>query len=349
MTSAKSLGMKKLLTTLVLVGAAACGKTDPSAGSATTTTSVGGGIIKADGSSTVFPISEAVAEEFGKANKSAKVTVGISGTGGGFKKFCGGEIDISDASRPIKPTEVELCTKNGVEFIEIPIAYDGLALMVHPKNTWVTSLKVSELKMIWEPEAQGKVMKWNQINPAWPDKELHLFGPGTDSGTFDYFTETITKKEKASRGDYTSSEDDNTLVQGIAGDEGALGYFGFAYYAENKDKLKLVPIDDEKPENGAEPVLPSAESIRTGTYTPLSRPIFIYVSKKSLERPEVAAFVDFYLKEGPALVQEVGYVPLPDTAYTLVQARVSSKKLGTMFAPGANPALTIEQRLAAKE
>ena len=257
-------------------------------------------IIKIDGSSTVYPITEAVAEEFQKAKKDVKVTVGISGTGGGFKKFCRGETDISDASRPILKKEMDLCKENGIEYIELPVAYDGLAVMVNPKNTWVKSMTVAELKKIWEPDAQGKITKWNQIRSEWPDAPLKLFGAGADSGTFDYFTEAIVEKAKSSRGDFTASEDDNVLVQGIAGDKNALGFFGYAYYAENPDKLKLVAID-----GGNGPVLPSEKTVMDGTYQPLSRPIFIYVNKKSISKSEIKEFVGFYLKNAPKLVKEV--------------------------------------------
>jgi phosphate transport system substrate-binding protein len=303
------------------------------------------GLIKADGSSTVFPISEAVAEEFQKGSKS-KVTVGTSGTGGGFKRFCAGEIDVADASRPIKKSEIELCAKNGIEYIELPIAYDGLAVMVNPKNDWAATMTVAELKKLWEPEAQGKVTKWSQVREGWPDKEIHLFGAGTDSGTFDYFTEAVVGKSKASRGDYTSSEDDNVLVQGISKDELALGYFGLAYYVENKDKLKVVLIDDGKDENGKGGIEPNATTVADGTYQPLSRPLFIYVAKKSLERPEVAAFVDFYLKSGPKLVEEVSYIPLPAKAYELGLKRVEKKVFGSMFGGEEKPGMKIEELLA---
>jgi phosphate transport system substrate-binding protein len=304
------------------------------------------GTIKLDGSSTVFPIMEAVAEEFQKENRDIKVTVGISGTGGGFKKFCAGETDISDASRPIKPTEVELCAKNGVEYVELPIAYDGLAVMVNPKNNWVKSMTVADLKKIWEPEAQGKITRWKQVRPEWPDQEIHLFGPGVDSGTYDYFTEAIVGKEHSSRGDFTSSEDDNVLVQGIANDPNALGFFGYAYYAENKDKLKLVPIDDGKPENGQGAIAPSPETVRTGTYQPLSRPIFAYASTKALDRPEVMSFVKFLTTHGPTLIPEVGYIPLPSRAYELALKRAEAKKTGSVFGgKGSQIGVSIEQLL----
>ncbi|MGR3310064.1 MAG: PstS family phosphate ABC transporter substrate-binding protein [Candidatus Brocadiales bacterium] len=281
--------------------------------------------IKIDGSSTVYPITEAVAEEFQKVERGkARVTIGISGTGGGFKKFGMGEIDICEASRTIRSSEVELCKKNGVEYIELSVAYDGLAVMVNPKNDWVDYMTVKELKKIWEPSAQGKLTKWNQVRPNWPDREIHLFGPGVDSGTYDYFTKAIVGKEHASRGDFTASEDDNVLVQGIATDVLALGFFGVAYYEYNKDKLKLVPIDDKNPENGDGPILPEYENVVNGTYQPLTRPIFIYVAKKSADRPEVKRFIEFYLKECAELSKEVGYIPLPERDYKLGLERFTS-------------------------
>ena len=270
-------------------------------------------IVKVDGSSTVYPITEAVAEEFQKAKKNViKVTVGISGTGGGFKKFCRGEIDIADASRPILKKEMADCKAAGIEYIELPVAFDALTIVINPKNTFIKSLSVEELKKMWEPGAQGKITKWNQINPAWPDAPLKLFGPGADSGTFDYFTEAIVGKAKSSRGDFTASEDDNVLVQGVSRDVNALGYFGFSYYVENKDKLKAVAII-EKP--GKPAVEPSFEAVVKGTYQPLARPIFIYVSAKSLAKPEVKEFVQYYLSHSAKLSKEVKYVPLPDRIY----------------------------------
>ncbi len=287
----------------------------------------GSKIVKVDGSSTVYPITEAVADEFQKDNPDIKVTVGISGTGGGFKKFCRGETDISNASRPIKETEMETCKKNGIEFIELPIGYDALTVVVNPQNDWVDYLTVEELKKIWEPEAQGKITKWNQIRENWPDAPLNLFGAGVDSGTFDYFTEAIVGKEGASRGDYTSSEDDNVLVMGVANDKYALGYFGFAYYIQNKDKLKAVPID-----NGNGPVEPSYENVINGTYQPLSRPIFIYVNKKSYtEKPYVKKFVDYYITHVKDLIDDVGYIPLPDEVYELAKKRLEKGITGSVF------------------
>ncbi|MBI5199413.1 MAG: PstS family phosphate ABC transporter substrate-binding protein [Nitrospirae bacterium] len=304
-------------------------------------------LITVDGSSTVFSITEAVAEEF-QIEKKGKVmvTVGISGTGGGFKKFCRGETDINDASRPIKSQEVELCKKNNIEYIELPIAYDGLAVMVNPKNNWVDFMTVEELKKIWEPSAQRTITMWNQIRNGWPSKEIYLFGPGVDSGTFDYFTEAINGKEGVSRGDFTASEDDNVLVQGIATDPHALGFFGLAYYENNRDKLKLVPIDDGKDDNGKGPILPTLETVNNGTYQPLSRPIFIYVNKKSAERLEVDEFVGYYIKNVRELTAEVGYVPLPDKAYTLAFERFKKGKTGSVFGgKGSKQGVKIEDLL----
>ncbi len=266
------------------------------------------GTVKADGSSTVFPISEAVGEEFQKLHPNVRVTVGISGTGGGFKKFCAGEIDISDASRPIKESEKELCSKNGITYEEFKVAFDGISVLVNPQNTWVETMTVAELKKIWEPNSTVKT--WKDIRATWPNERIYLAGPGTDSGTFDYFTEAIVGKEKASRSDFTASEDDNVLVQAIAGEKYGLGYFGYAYYVENKDKLKLVAIDTGKGQ-----VLPSEQTINDGTYKPLSRPIFIYAKKESMKRPEVKEFVKYYLTEGRDLVPQVGYVKMPDSVY----------------------------------
>lgn len=307
-------------------------------------------LITVDGSSTVYPITEAVAEEFQKKHRDVKVTVGISGTGGGFKKFCHGETDISNASRPIKPSEVELCKKNRIEYIELPVAYDGLAVVVNPKNTWVDFMTVKELKKLWGPEAQGKITRWSQIRPGWPEKEIHLFGPGVDSGTYDYFTEAIVGKEHSSRGDFTSSEDDNVLVQGIATDPLALGFFGVAYYEHNRDKLKLVPVDDENPNNGKGPILPTYENVVNGTYQPLSRPLFIYVNRKAAERPEVRAFVAFYLANAKHLVKEVGYIALPDRVYELAMRRFERRKVGSVFGgKGSQVGVTLEKLLQAEE
>jgi phosphate transport system substrate-binding protein len=303
-------------------------------------------LVKIDGSSTVYPITEAVAEEFQKAKKQAvKVTVGISGTGGGFKKFCRGETDISDASRPISAREMQACAEAGIKYVELPVAFDALTVVINPKNTWIKELKVEELKKMWEPAAQAKIMTWNQVNSAWPNTPLKLFGPGADSGTFDYFTDAINGKEKASRGDFTASEDDNVLVQGVSRDVNAIGYFGLAYYMENKDKLKAVPIVDK---NGKKAVGPSLETVMDGTYQPLARPIFIYVSDRAMQRPEVNEFVQFYLKNAPALVKEVGYVPLAKRHYDMALRNFTTGKLGTGFGGKSEVGVKIEELLVRK-
>jgi phosphate transport system substrate-binding protein len=270
------------------------------------------GSISIDGSSTVYPLTEAVAEEFKATAKDVKVTVGLSGTGGGFKKFGRGEIDINDASRPIKDNESEACKANNIDYTEIKVAYDGLAVVVSTENTWCRDLTVAELKMIWEPEAQGKIKRWNQIRKEWPNEEIHLFGAGVESGTYDYFTEVIVGKSHSSRGDYTASEDDNVLVQGIKSDKNALGFFGLAYYTENKDKLKLVGIDDGKDDNGKGAILPSEETVKNKTYVPLGRPLFIYVNNKAAARKEVQQFVKFYIENTKTLAKDVGYISLND-------------------------------------
>ncbi|MBE7523754.1 MAG: PstS family phosphate ABC transporter substrate-binding protein [Burkholderiales bacterium] len=304
-----------------------------------------GTLVKIDGSSTVYPVTEAVAEEFQKAEKNAiKVTVGISGTGGGFKKFCRGEIDVSGASRPILKSEMEQCAKAGITYYELPVAFDALTVVVNPQNKFLDKgITVEQLKRIWEPGAQGKVTRWNQVDPSWPDAPIKLFGAGADSGTFDYFTEAIVGKAKSSRGDYTASEDDNVLVQGVQRDVNAIGYFGFAYYAENQGKLKAVPIVEKA---GRPAVSPSMSSVIDGSYQPLARPIFIYVNAKSLERPEVKKFVDYYLTHGAKLAKEVKYVPLPDKAYTLNREHLAKGKKGTVFGGVAEVGVRIDDLLA---
>ncbi len=305
--------------------------------------------VKIDGSSTVFPITEAMAEEFQKAHRGKyQVTVGISGTGGGFKKFCRGETDISDASRPIKESERKACKERGIEFIELPVALDALAVMVNPKNSWVDHLSVEELKKMWEPAAQGKINNWKQIRATFPDRPLTLYGAGADSGTYDYFTEAVVGKEHSSRGDFTASEDDNVLVQGIANDSNALGFFGYAYYHENQDKLKAVAISHK----GGKPVAPSIETARTGVYQPLSRPIFIYVSKQAADKNEaVKKFVEFYIdaRNAQKLVREVGYVPLPTEAYDIAMKNFKQRQVGTAFADGSKVGVAIEDLLTAKK
>jgi phosphate transport system substrate-binding protein len=305
---------------------------------------VGGSVIAIDGSSTVFPITQAVAEEF-QAKKGGQVTVGVSGTGGGFKKFCRGDVAVTGASRPIKKSELEQCKASGIEIIELPVAYDGIAVVVNSANTWVDHLTTEELKKIWSPGAEKTVTRWSDVRDGFPDAKLVLFAPGVDSGTFDYFTKAINGKEQASRTDFTSSEDDNILVTGVAGDKGAISYFGYAYYAESKDKVKLVAINDGDPANGEGPIEPSPETVANGTYQPLSRPIFIYVSKKAAGRPEVSAFVQFYLTEGSALTTEVGYIPLSERAYEMVRGRFESGTPGTMFTGGSKVGATVEKLL----
>lgn len=304
--------------------------------------------ITVDGSSTVYPITEAVAEELGKKSP-LRVTVGVSGTGGGLKKLCGGEIAVAGASRPISAGELEACKAKGIEVIELPVAYDGIAVVVHPDNTWATSMTVAELRALWAPEAQGKITKWSQVRPGWPDQEIHLFGAGVDSGTYDYFTEAIVGKEHASRGDFTSSEDDNVLVQGVASDRLALGFFGLAYQEANASRLKLVAIDDEKADNGAGPILPSPQTVSGGTYQPLSRPLFLYVARSAADRPEVQTFVKAYLEDGPRLVPDVGYVPLPPEGYALAARRFERRITGSVFeGAGSRVGVTILDLLGAE-
>jgi phosphate transport system substrate-binding protein len=318
-----------LLTLGLLIGVANSGN-----GESTT-------LVKVDGSSTVFPITEAVAEEFQKETRgSVRVTVGISGTGGGFKKFCRGETDVQDASRPISSGEMEACRTAGVQYYELPIAFDALTIAVSPLATWVESITIAELKQMWDPASQGRVVRWNQIRSSWPDLPLKLFGAGSDSGTFDYFTEAVVGKAKASRGDYTASEDDNTLVQGIANDKQALGYIPYAYFEPNKKRLKAVAVD-----GGHGPVLPARETVENGSYQPLSRPMFIYVNAKSAGKPEVKRFVEFYFTQAPTLVPQVKYVPLPKQAYELAVDHFKNGKLGTAFQGSSTIGLRIEDLL----
>lgn len=290
-----------VLLTLIF---AACGKTaDSGAGGGSELS----GTILADGSSTVFPITEAVAEEFQREFPNVRVSAGVSGTGGGFQKFCNDETDLQNASRPIKVSEAQACSANGIEFIELAVANDGLAVVVHKDNTWVECLTTDELKKIWEPGSQ--VNNWSQVRSGFPNRPLRLFGPGTDSGTFDYFTDVINGEEGASRTDYTPSEDDNVLVQGVQGDEGALGYFGFAYFNENRETLNDVAVD-----SGSGCVTPSDETVRSGEYAPLSRPLLLYVKKSTVAKPELNEFIDFYLANVSSLLADVGYTPLDDAA-----------------------------------
>ncbi|NUN15324.1 MAG: PstS family phosphate ABC transporter substrate-binding protein [Myxococcales bacterium] len=328
-----------LALTLLLFGSACKKDNDGSSGG-------GAQVISIDGSSTVFPITEAIAEEFRKMYRDVRITIGVSGTGGGFKKFCSGEIDITGASRPIKPSELKLCADNSIEYIELPVAFDGIAIVVHPTNDWADPITVAELKKIWEPEAQGQILRWNQIRANWPDKEIHLFGAGVDSGTYDYFTAAITGKEHSSRGDFTSSEDDNVLVQGVSTDPLALGFFGFAYYNENSSKITAVGVDDSVPAPVDGPVKPNLETIAGGQYQPLSRPIFIYVNKKAADREIIQKFIEYYTSDGAELVKEVGYIPLPETGYEMVRKRFADRRTGSVFeGKGAQVGVRIEDLL----
>ncbi len=299
--------MKKLIILTVSIALASCGNNKKEEGSTS---------IAIDGSSTVYPVTEAIAEEYRNIDPDVDVTIGVSGTGGGFKKFGRGEIDISNASRPIKEDEKNLAEENNINFVQLEVAYDGLAVVVHPENDWLECISVEELRKIWEPGAQANITRWNQINPAWPDEEIHLFGPGVASGTFDYFTEAIVGEAGSSRGDYTASEDDNILVQGVSSDKYGLGFFGLAYFEENRDKLKMVKVN-----GGAGCVEPSMETVSNGTYAPLSRPLYIYVNSSSLQNPEVINFVDFYLEEAPSLLEDVGYIPLTADEYENEKAK----------------------------
>lgn len=327
-TSCSLLAAGLVLGGLALVGCGPSTET-PAAGTQGSTSGDAklSGRITIDGSSTVFVVTNMVAEGFMDKNPDVKVNVSFSGTGNGFKKFAAGETDISNASRPISEKELEAVKTANIEFIEVPVAYDGLTVVVNKENTWVDKLTVAELKKIWEPAAQGKVMKWSDVRAGWPETPLKLYGAGTGSGTFDYFTKVIVGEEKSSRTDYTPSEDDNQLVTGVAGDKGALGYFGFAYYLENQDKLKAVPID-----NGNGPITPSAETINNRTYAPLSRPEFIYIKKTAMDQPHVKAFVEFYLSpEGQELITKSGYVPFKADVYERILAHVKSGATGSKF------------------
>lgn len=294
--------------------------------------------VKVDGSSTVYPITEGIAEDFQKATR-IKVTVGISGTGGGFKKFCRGEIDVQNASRPILQKEIDDCRQAGIGFLELPVAFDALTVVINPKNDFVRQLTIEELKKMWEPSAQGRITHWNQINPAWPNRPLKLFGAGSDSGTFDYFTEAVTGRAKSSRGDYTASEDDNVLVQGVSSEIGALAYFGFAYYAENSKRIRAVPIVNNK----GQAIAPSEQSVMDGSYNPMARPIMIYVNVKSLDRVEVRRFVEAYNNNAARISREVKYVPLPDQVYANNKKIVDTRRVGTVFGGHNEVGMTVEE------
>jgi len=298
--------------------------------------------IMIDGSSTVYPITQAIAKEFQADPKNnAQVQVSFSGTGGGFEKFCIGETDISNASRPILKAEMEACNKNGVRYYEFPIAFDALTIAVNPQNDWAKDITIAELKKIWEPAAEGKITRWNQVRASWPDRPLFLYGAGKKSGTFDYFTEAVVGKVRASRNDYTASEDDEVLVKGISKDPNALGYFGYAYYEENQGKLKAVAVN-----NGKGPVLPSRQTVEKVQYQPLSRPLFIYANFESAQKkPPVKDFINFYIKEAPKIVSSVGYVPLPSEGYHLNNVHFYDGKVGTVFEGEAQLNLTLGELL----
>ncbi|QQE64760.1 phosphate-binding protein [Leptolyngbya sp. BL0902] len=333
-----SVGRSGLLLASVL-GLVACGGGNQAGGDTAGGSDLTGSVL-VDGSSTVFPISEAMAEEFGRANPGVAVTVGVSGTGGGFRKFCAGETDISGASRPIRQEEIDLCAQAGIEFVELPIAFDGLSVVVNPSNEFAQCLTTDELKTMWEPAAQGTITNWNQIRADFPDQPLGLYGAGTDSGTYDFFMEAI-GADGESRGDFTASEDDNVIVQGVSTDNGGLGFFGFAYYVENADRLQLVAVD-----GGTGCVAPSPETIADGSYQPLSRPEFIYVKTTSLENPAVKAFVEFYLDMANApLIDEVGYVSLPADMNAKVLERLATTKTGSVFEGGSAVGKSLEDLL----
>lgn len=308
--------------------------------------SCGAGTTDIDGSSTVFPISEAMVEDWGDSiGGSARLVIGISGTGGGFKKFCAGDIDINNASRPIKASEEQKCAEAGVEFIELPVAIDGLTVAVNLDNDFAECVTVDELHTMWSPESEGMINNWNQVRPEWPDEKLQLYGPGVDSGTFDYFTETVNHEAQASRGDFTSSERDNVLVRGIAGDSGSLGYFGYSYFVENRDILKMVAVDGG---NGC--IYPTDETINNGTYTPLSRPLFIYVTKEAWGKQDVKDFVLYYTSyERAGLLKELGFVPFPEVVHDLISERFKRGLTGAIFG-GMNPQRgTVEEILVANQ
>ncbi|PSJ16680.1 PstS family phosphate ABC transporter substrate-binding protein [Nitrosomonas supralitoralis] len=297
--------------------------------------------IKTDGSSTVFPITQAVADKFQIAKKNTiNVSVNISGSGGGFKKFCRGEIDIVNSSRPILKSEMKDCKNSRIQYVEIPIAFDALTVAVNPENHWGTTMTVAELKKIWEPAAQDKITRWKQINPTWPDEVIKLYGSDADSGTYDYFTEAIVGKAKSSRNDYTESKDDTVLVNGVAGNKNGLGFFGFAYYIENQNKVTAVAIDSGK---GQGAILPSVETVENGSYRPLSRPVFIYVNLKAAEKPEVKEFVEFYLKNALLLVKEAKFFPLPPRAYATMLEHFNKKRAGSVFSGIPAIGLTIDE------
>jgi phosphate transport system substrate-binding protein len=299
-------------------------------------------LVRVDGSSTVFPVTEAVAQAFQVRKRGmARITVGISGTTGGFRKFCRGETDLQDASRPILKSEIRSCEAAGVQYVELPIAFDAVTVAVSARNTWVKSLTVADLKRIWAPAAQGRVVLWSDIDPAWPREPLALFGPDVDSGTFDYFTEVIVGTRGASRSDYVSSEDDNVIARSISMNPNAIGYLPYAYYAAHAQRLRAIPID-----SGAGPVQPALENVANRTYAPLSRPLFIYVNARSASRPEVRTFMEFFLERGRGLIEEVHYLPLSAAAYSMAAHNFRIGKYGTVFDGEPADGLAAEEILA---
>lgn len=296
-------------------------------------------VVIVDGSSTVFPVSDAVAAQFQRAQPvkvDVKVPVGVSGTRGGFRKFCSGKVDVAGASRPITAEEVELCAKGHVDYVELPIAYDALAIVVNAANGWARDITTEELAKMWQPAAEGKILRWNQVRSEWPDKELHLYGAGVDSGTYDYFTRAVVGVEHSSRPDFVSSEDDNLLVEKLEADPLALGFFGYAYFQKAGARLRALAIDNGNPQDGQGAIAPSAEAVRKGTYQPLSRPLLIYVNKAALQRREVDLFVAYYLQKGPKFVERVGYVALPDSAYIWAQKRAAARTTGSILGAGGS-------------
>jgi phosphate transport system substrate-binding protein len=320
------------------------GSSSPNAVASPTGGAVSTSAIEIDGSSTVYPITKAAAEAFQQSNSDVQITVDFSGTTGGFRKFCAGETDISNASRPISAEEIEVCREAGVRYIELPVAFDALTIAVNPQNDWAQDLTVSELKKIWEPAAQGKITNWNQIRSDFPDRPLKLYGAGGDSGTYDYFAEVITNGDDT-RSDYTGSEDDNVLVQGVASDPNALGFFGLSYYERNQDKLKAVAILDDT-QQAQTAIVPSREAVENAQYQPLSRPIFVYVNGQSAQQNEdLRDFITFYMKNGQNIVESVGYVPLPQEAYEIGEVHVFKGEYGTAYEGAPQPYLTIREVL----
>lgn len=308
---------------------------------------VAGGMIRTDGSSTVAPITTAIAEAFKKANPDARVSVNVSGTSGGFQRFCESQTDVQNASRPITPAEASACASAGVQYLEVPVAHDGITVIVHAKNTWADSLTVSELKKLWEPVAQGKIVRWSQVRAGWPDQPIHLHGPGPNSGTFDFFTEVIVGHPRESRSDFTASEDHDVIAKGVAADELALGYVGYGAFEAHKTDLRAVPVDDGDNEIGPGPIAPSVNTVRRGTYRPLARPLFIYVNLKELKRPEVDAFLNFYIRQDEDLVAKAGCIPLNSAVYRAVFDRVSKRVPGTAFKDPAALTMSLETLFAA--